>query len=186
LQGQLYHQIGSLLPEAGAQPKFAQIYFMEGDQASRRAEIFGTDVDVATFERLQSILERVNPYVRIFKQAREVAAPNISIRIFNDPNMDARRYNSPSVSEVAAVIVDDTETTEGRDLILRTTSGSLQRIRSCNQAYNSLSYPLLFPRGDPGWHIGLVRRDGKKITLMDYTNYFLQIRPQGNGNVLNL
>jgi hypothetical protein len=33
IQGKLYHSIGSLLPEEGTKPKFAQIYFHDSESA---------------------------------------------------------------------------------------------------------------------------------------------------------
>ena len=179
ISGQLSHKIGSLLPFPGEQPKFSQIYFMDGDQAERRAQIFGGETDVNVFRKLQNIMMDINPYIKIFRQAKELSGQNISIKIFNDPKLDPRIYNNPNVSEVAAIIVDDPTANEGRDIILRTINGPLKRIKSTNQGYNALAYPLLFPRGESGWHVGLSRQCGKKITLMDYNKYYLQVRLEG-------
>lgn len=182
IHGQLSHKIGSLIPAQGEQAKFGQIYFLdEQEQASRRAELFEGS-NAGTFDLLNNILEEAgNPYLAVYKQAREhIGAANLKIRIAREAALlDPRRYNTPTVSEVAALIVDE-EGINGRDLILSTRDGPLRRIYSSNQGYNSLAYPLLFPNGAPGWHHSLLRSCGrKKITLMDYTKYFLQCRDDG-------
>ena len=102
IKGQLTHRIGSLLPQQGERPKFCQIFFMddEDEQADIRQEAFQIPGSRANFRILNNILrEASNPYVEIFKQAREIQAPNLTIKLAqNTP--DPRRYNAPSVSEV--------------------------------------------------------------------------------------
>lgn len=102
IKGQLTHRIGSLLPQEGERPKFCQVFFMddEDEQAELRQEVFGMQGSRANFRTLNDILNSSgNPYVDIFKQAREIQAPNLAIKIAqNTP--DPRRYNAPSVSEV--------------------------------------------------------------------------------------
>ena len=77
VQGQLHHEIGSLLPEDNANAKFGQIYFMDSqDQGQRRAEIF--DLSANTFDELKSILvDANNPYVHIYQQARQICGKDV-------------------------------------------------------------------------------------------------------------
>lgn len=71
IQGQLHHQIGSLLPENNQDAKFGQIYFMDSqEQGRRRADIF--DISEETFESLKVILSDCNnPYLGVYRQARD-------------------------------------------------------------------------------------------------------------------
>jgi len=39
VQGQLYHEVGSLLPSTNEEPTFLQIYFMENGELNRRLSI---------------------------------------------------------------------------------------------------------------------------------------------------
>ncbi len=92
--------------------------------------------------------------MNVFKQAKDIVDTGVSdfrIMINADPTTDLRRYNAPTSDEVAAIIPNDEEIAEGRDLILQTRNGALQRIQDTNAAYDALSYPLLFPRGEAGW-----------------------------------
>lgn len=184
----MVHKIGSLLPVQGQQPKFAQVYFMDGDsQAARRGEIFGEGVEAEKFQLLREILVAVqNPYVNVFEEARTIQGDEIAIKIAHNAPVDGRRYNAPVVSEVAVIIRETDEITSGRDLILRKSTGQLQRINSTHQAYDALSYPLLFPRGEPGWSTDLTyaQIEGRepsatKLSLMDWNKFYLQSRSGG-------
>ena len=87
---------------------------------------------------------------------------------------------------MAALILDQDNCTDSRDIIVKTHGGQLQRIKSTHQAYDSLSYPLLFPHGLAGWDPTLMRNFGSstsKVTLMDYQKYYLQCR--NNYNILH-
>jgi hypothetical protein len=65
----------------------------------------------------------------------------------------------PLASEVAAVWV------EGQGLLRQFDRGvclygngrQIIRIQSYNASFDSLSYPLFFPRGEPGWHTDILK-----------------------------
>jgi hypothetical protein len=57
ISGQLCHKIGSLLPQPHESHKFAQIYFLDGDeQVTRRNEVFGNRLDNNILASLQQML----------------------------------------------------------------------------------------------------------------------------------
>lgn len=185
ISGQLSHKIGSLLPQRHESHKFAQIYFLDGDeQVTRRNEVFGNRLDNNILAALQQMLTDLrNPYVELFIQAREF--PNteeMALRIFRDSAFDPRRYNLPTVSEVAAVIVDrDIE--HGRDIVIKSRTGFLQQIQSSHPSYSALSYPLLFPRGENGWRVGIPYNSATartKLSMRDWACYYLQQRIEDN------
>ncbi|XP_073030747.1 uncharacterized protein [Primulina eburnea] len=65
---------------------------------------------------------------------------------------DGRRYNLPSASEVAALIVRDFDEPLGdRDILVETQMGKLKCINQLNPAYLALHYPLIFPYGEDGY-----------------------------------
>ena len=76
--------------------------------------------------------------------------------IRNTHGKDMRRYNQPTVSEVA-VIFDMDHTPEPRDIVIKTIEGDLKHINELNGAYDPLQYPLLFPYGEYGWHDRIFR-----------------------------
>ncbi|XP_031090970.1 uncharacterized protein LOC115995966 [Ipomoea triloba] len=80
--------------------------------------------------------------------------PNIEyrMRLIGKRTVDARTYNLPTVSEVAALIVGDLDPSLGhRDILVETRSGALKRINELNLAYLPLQYPIVFPYGEDGY-----------------------------------
>ena len=181
IEGSLHHEIGSLLPREGEEPKFSQIYILDGEcQDERRSNIY--QLSDETFGTIRETLEQCdNPFVNVWQEARAVASQNIAIKIASNivaPIGDVRTYNVPAVPEVAALIVEN-DNAETRDLIIRKNGGGLLRIWETSPSYDALSYPVLFPHGAPGWHNNL-----PGITLTKYSKYFLQAR-QGVFNILH-
>ena len=112
-------------------------------------------------------------------QANETA--EISMLIYSDRSRDQRRYNAPTASDVAAIMIGDDYNVDpsNRDILLKLHDGGLQRISELHPSYDPLHYVLLFPKGDDGWHIdiplaGTVKRE--RVTAMQFYSYRLQIR----------
>ena len=45
-----------------------------------------------------------------------------------------------------------------------------------HKAYFPLHYVLFYPNGGDGWHLGLMRSNGSRLTLLDFARYQLQVR----------
>jgi hypothetical protein len=81
-------------------------------------------------------------------------ADDYCISLNLDPQKGQWTYNLPVASEVTAVWV------KGQGLLRQFEKGvclhgndrQIIRIQSYNASYDPLSYPLFFPRGEPGWH----------------------------------
>jgi len=117
-------------------------------------------LDVNIVLSLQAMLQQYNPYIEIFLTARERLNEhsNISlhIKLVDLPHYDSRRYNRPTASEIAVIMVGTgNEPNSGRDIVLQPRRYGLQRIRETHSSYNPLRYPLLFPFGEQGWHINM-------------------------------
>ena len=99
-----------------------------------------------------------NPYAQVFQSASatiEAEQPQtLRLRTITGPEAgDHRRYNAPTVDEVAMIVDGDGEVgATGRDLILRRIGGPLQHISELHTAYFALRYPLLFLWGSQQWH----------------------------------
>ena len=163
IQGQLCHLIGSLLPSPGRQPAFSQIYMYNSDpmeQAQYRISHHHDLLDVNIVLLLQAMLHQYNPYIKTFLTARERLNQNANIslrlKMVDLPHYDSRRYNRPTVNEIAVIMVGSgEEATVGRDIVLQARSNRLQRIRETHSSYNPLRYLLLFPFGEQGWHVNM-------------------------------
>lgn len=154
VQGQVYHLIGSLLPEKDKTSKFLQIYFISdyNEPANVRLRNF-KHLNKDLIVDLQSCLHQVNPYVRDFKIALE-SIPinkrdnyNLIINADRKPaSAHSGCYNKPSTNEVAVLLVD--QHYERRDIVLSTKNGFLKRICETHRSYDALQYPLIFCRGE--------------------------------------
>lgn len=186
IQGQVYHQAGSLLPEPDQDPKFLQIYFMgnsEIETARRCESIPGVDREIV--ERLQQMLHEGNNLVRMFKSALERMPDNeykIVIRADKTPvGEHVRRFNAPISEEVAIIIVGNEY--DKRDIVLHKRSDALQRISETHRSYDALQYPLLFWEGEDGYNFNVQQihpvthaPTDKKVSAMNFYAYRIMIR----------
>ena len=168
IKGELIHRIGSLLPVSNQKPRFSQIYIYDSDlehQAKMRISYHHGLLDKAIVLQFQHMLRQYNPYIDVFMTAKERLSVNeniaLSLKTVNINNLDHRRYNRPTSSEIA-IIMPGTgeEQVDKRDIILQSKNGQLKRISELHSAYCALRYPLLFPNGQQGWHPEMMSNTG--------------------------
>ncbi|KAH9536339.1 hypothetical protein CY35_17G102200 [Sphagnum magellanicum] len=158
IQGELYHKIGSLCPAEGQRPQFAQLYIHDTKCERQNRHAVMPSLDPTTLDRLLTMMYNINPYVEVFKMARDMMATegapmDLKLRLIASRTKDARQYNVPTADEVAALMVGDgSEAVDRRDVVLVQQAGPLQRISELHVGYMALHYPLLFPYGEDGWH----------------------------------
>lgn len=126
------------------------------------------------------------------KQNREPL--NFVMRFFHEPQSDPRRQNEPTCSEVAAVFEShDGAPPSHRYINVYAKDGGSKTLDFDSMHCDPLSYVLIWPCGEPGWHIsmpaGRERKTEKRknISLREYVSYKLMIRgcpPKGNFNPL--
>jgi hypothetical protein len=115
-------------------------------------------LDPTTLDRLLTMMYNINPYVKVFKMARDVmttegAPTDLKLCLFTFRTKDARRYNVPMADEVATLMVGDGfEAVDGRDVVVAQQASLFQRISELHVGYMALHYPLLFLYGEDGWH----------------------------------
>ncbi|XP_067131955.1 uncharacterized protein [Centruroides vittatus] len=194
VQGQVYHLIGSILPEPGQDAQFLQIYFVGEDdrEANIRCSKF-PDLRPNLIKQLQLMLHEVNPYIKDLKTAIDKISPSESFKVVihadKKPQREHRgRFNAPTANEVAVVLVD--QHFDRRDIILESRSNSLQRISEIHPAYDALQYPLMFCWGDDGYSINIPQCDPttklplkKTVSAVSFYSYRIMIR-KGEDNFL--
>ena len=163
IKGALSHRIGSLLPSLNQMAKFAQIYVYESssdNQIQTRMSYHHGQLDEITLRALQATLRACNnPYYEAFLSAGERLRNNehVSLRlntVQGSMNQDHRRYNLPTVSEVAAILPDSENMESGsRDIVIQRRSGQLTRVSEYHSCYLPMRYPLIFPQGEQGFHL---------------------------------
>ena len=165
VQGELCHLLGSLRPNDGKPPSYAQLYIYDAQLALAHRMTRNNNLRERTMKTLQSMMVDFHPYTNQFLQANEVldrypdnSDANIRLRVL--PGQDRRRYNLPCSDEVAVILPSDGTAPERRDIVLRprTDQHSLTRIDDGHPAYSPLHYVLLFPNGDHGWYRDLFHR----------------------------
>ena len=114
-------------------------------------------LDESIVLKLQQMLLIHNLYINIFMTAKERLSINenisLCLKTVDARNVDHRRYNRPTASEVAIIMPGTSEEqVNKRDIVLQARSGQLKRISELNSAYCPLRYPLLFLNGQQGWH----------------------------------
>lgn len=156
IQGTMCHRIGSLQPPGETlPPSFAQIYIMDPDMERRsnyRCSVMdGLDPIIA--DTIERALSSYNPFARAYSSVGLEINANpdvIGLRIYESVETDLRRYNKPTASEVAGIIIGDLEA-KPRDLIVFKKKGGMKRVFETWAQYDPLQYPVLFPAGELGW-----------------------------------
>ncbi|XP_058751157.1 uncharacterized protein LOC131624213 [Vicia villosa] len=191
LHGQTCHRIGTLIPENGQTPQYAQLYIFDTDnEIDNRIKCF-SDSDVVNRDvvgKLKDMLDDCNPHAKVFRMARDLLRGNpyldLKIRLISDRPQDGRVYNTPTTSEVAALIVGDIDPDTTRDIIIHARNGHLQQITEFHPAYLAYQYPLIFVYGEDGYrknilhnyeHEHEVTRKNRQ-SIMDWLAFRLQDR----------
>ncbi|CAN7018065.1 unnamed protein product [Brassica oleracea var. botrytis] len=167
-----YHLMGSLTPPEGGYAKFGQLYIVDtenevqnrsnalrsGKNTQTESTIEGLKKDI--IQPMMNMLNVVNPYVAQFRSAKERFRMNpdqtFHMRIVSRSDKDGRTYNTPTSSEVAALIPGDFNLgMDKRDIVIQHKSGRLTRIDEIHISYLALQYPLLFVYGEDGFRVGI-------------------------------
>lgn len=135
-----------------------KIYFIgnSNDQVNQRCGINkATKREIV--ESLQNLFHEHNELIKLFKTAIEQMPSDnhkIVIRADKTPvGQHARRFNAPTIDEVAIVIVG--EQFESRDIVLHRRNDRLQRVAETHRSYDALQYPILFWEGEDGYHFNI-------------------------------
>ncbi|PWA50289.1 udp-n-acetylglucosamine--peptide n-acetylglucosaminyltransferase sec [Artemisia annua] len=127
---------------------------------------------------VKDVLDNLNPLVKNFRVARDRYKENqqadFKLKLIGKRDKDGRQYNMPTMSEVAGLIVGDEESCKhDRDIVLQTQAGEFQRINIFHPSYLALQYPVIMPRGQDGYRLGILHRGvnpdkvGKGLVLTD-------------------
>ena len=171
IHGELYHLQGPLEPEAGQVARFSQLFLYDPEYAAKVRHDSHPELENNILERLTVMMHEINPFVSIYKMARERLAEQVDqgqdSRIILNPRLelvlevgaDRRRFNLPTGQEVAMIIPKEWAEPSFRDVVLATRSQSgtmgFSTIDASHASYMPLHYVLLFPHGELGWNWSL-------------------------------
>jgi len=173
IQGQIYHRISATQPEDGRSPSYGQLYILDSDAATnaRISNPANSKCKQHIMALLNNVLTAVrNPFILAFHSMKDVieheemlarqqnrSIKNITLQFQIDASVDRRRYNSPTTNEVAAVFVGENGVPAANVAlqVCHRNGGKLETIPMTNANCDPLSYPILFPRGELGWQVGI-------------------------------
>ncbi|XP_044386769.1 uncharacterized protein [Triticum aestivum] len=201
--GTIYHNVHSFGPSS--RPEHLQLYFYDDDPTLTHRKAATKQLDQDVVKKIVDILKE-NPYSQQFRSlgAHKDNLDDYRINLNTDKRLDQRVYNRPLSSEVAAIWVEGTDLAKrfDRRITLYGNNNERHSIRVSSGAYDPLSYPLFYPRGELGWHPKLPKRnvpweavlhpqlvldddddddaEGNSrlcVSVRDYYCYMLQTRP---------
>jgi hypothetical protein len=74
IQGELYHKIRSMCLVEGQHPQFAQLYIHDKESKYQNRHAVMPSFDPMTLDQLLTMMYNINPYVEVFKMARDMMA----------------------------------------------------------------------------------------------------------------
>ena len=110
--------------------------------------------------KLMNILLQ-NSYAQLFLTLERAPLDVYEIRIRSDILLDQKVYNYPLIDQVVAIWIEENNSNlaHERDIIVHAQSNDKHRVKHYYGCYNPLQSPLLFPKGDVGWHQNVLKRD---------------------------
>ncbi|OAD74205.1 hypothetical protein PHYBLDRAFT_167630 [Phycomyces blakesleeanus NRRL 1555(-)] len=183
IHGTICHRIGSILPVTEsdiAHPKFAQIDIYDSAAQIDQRQYHSPQLERSVLEKIQSILMETNPFVHLFRTMDQISREkgqsiDLTLRLVAEGPRDQRRYNAPTASEIAVLIMNNEEGTS-RDIVLHTRANFQQNINEYHRSYDALHYVLLFPHGEDGWTIDASSLSGEHVTVMQWYSNRLMYR----------
>ena len=114
IHGTLHHLMGTLIPLDNHQPSYAQLYIYDPQEATNTHFQRNPDLQRDILLDLHQLLTEHHPYALLYQQAYEVmrAKPpeqhtDVCMCLHFQQGDDGRRYNLPTVDEIAAIVPDD-------------------------------------------------------------------------------
>lgn len=197
IHGQLYHSVGTLHPDNGNPPKYAGLFILDSESALNYRMNGGTHKECKTdvMTSLMNMLHNVNPYAKLFQHMVHVeenlkltsadSVPTYHLTFSVDNTFDKRRYNPSTTGEIAAVFLSDDGTPPNNisfTIHSKASGHQVKRISALNPHTDPMSYPLLFPCGEPSWRLGMnhdsVHTTSVRnvVTQLQYYSYRLAVR----------
>jgi hypothetical protein len=182
VNGEVYHQHGSLLPDDPNEASYAQLYFYDAEAATDRRLHHDANLRLRRGLLLDihnTLLDwnhLAQAYYTATERIRMMPPETVSMQLQLDYRTDLRRYNLPAHhgDTIAAIVPNqappppDPENPNRRQLTKRdiivhlrrpANQSPFQRVDENSGAYDPMYYTMLFPCGELGWHWDLRLRN---------------------------
>jgi len=134
------------------------------------------------------MLNEHNSLVKAFRYARErleqEGDKKVTLRLLGCNTRHDVQYNLATSGEIAAIIVGDYSVDEYTyDVLVHDKDHGLKCVSCLHPCYMALQYPLLFPYGDHGYHLGIRYSDAneegitcKYVTMLEFGRFHMHYR----------
>ena len=192
VHGATYHMASRLFSDDPGNGLYAQVYLYDHSTALKRRTSTTLRLRDDIVADLQNMMDRESPYVQLYRHMRDIVrehrAPDAYLGFAAARDEDLRRYDHPQQLEQAIVFVGkEGEPPINRDIVLWPHEFAAHRISELSEHLDPLAYPLLFPRGELGWHPAL-RHDARhrtdkynRITPIQFFAHRLMVRRDDQG-----
>lgn len=194
LHGQVYHKVSPLYADQHKEG-YGQLYIYDSGEATEKRASSNEKCVPNVFKMLDAMLRDINPFASSYMQMHKVAKDNpsasVKMMFLENGGLDMRRFNAPTVrTEVAAIFVGDNgEPPAKRDICIYPKGDVCQNISPLNQWCDPMTYPLLFPRGESGWHAEMVHdethRTAQRTRVTQLQFYAYRLSPRRGFSILH-
>ena len=143
IQGQVYHQIGSLMPMPDNGSTFSTIYFIGDEEQQINARCQYNHIEQMEEREIVGILEPFvhnhNQLVQLFNTVGKRLYKTTTIRSSSKQTKYHLDSTRPDINEVAVVIVDDAF--ERLDIRIKRRDNTVHTIEDNHRSYDALQYP---------------------------------------------
>src|SRR6266542_497275 len=121
---------------------FSQLYIYDTENETRNRLNMMQNLDATILQNLQDMLNTVNPYIQVFRQAWDIIqaseVSDLSMVIHSDRTRNLYRYGAPIFSDVAALMIGDGCDIEPSncDILLSKHEGGIQKISELHPSYD--------------------------------------------------
>jgi len=145
------------------------------------------------------MIDEHNSLAKSFRRVRDLShdfpKSDFTLRLFKNRWKDPRVYNTPSIDEIATLVVGDLSNMEpGRDIIVKKWLGELTRLHETHTSFIPFQYPLIFPYGEDGYQKNIPIREchnhgqirkRMRVSLRELIAFRIQQRDLEFGNIIN-
>ncbi|XP_054280942.1 uncharacterized protein LOC128998711 [Macrosteles quadrilineatus] len=188
IEGRMYHQVynldapGQKFTTRSGNVQFvnrSRLYIDDGEE--RRNIAMGRSLDGEIIDGIADFLSRENPYIEHYRRLSNEPSVNAHLAF----EVTSRSTHGPVLGdrqtgvEVHAVLSNDENDTEPRRLtIWKSGSDRPTYIDLLHPLMEPFQYPLLYPQGTVGWHVGRRDNKGAKLTQFTYSRCLLLSEPR--------
>uniref|UniRef100_A0A914N5G3 ATP-dependent DNA helicase n=1 Tax=Meloidogyne incognita TaxID=6306 RepID=A0A914N5G3_MELIC len=219
LNGEFVRKLSSITPGSNG-PSFSQLYILDAktafDNRVNNVAYGGDRVNQETLKKLDILLRETHPLANAYKNFHTQYLEKLQTEgldsvkhfrlvlleardapvIIRDSSDHPRQLNLPTEETLFSICTEADELPEVKGIYITDLEGHLFTFRPNHPLTDPLTYPILFPCGDDGYHDKLlvnkknltklgtissdndneVEDDAKKISPRDYVKYRLAVR----------